>query len=167
MKRLKMSLVLLALLLSFSVSFQVGQCSEITYQMTEEQLTTLETQLTMLDKNNKMLLMELDESRAESQQAKDSLESSKKETEALRQQLIESNKIINELQNQLSVMKKDSAVVKSSLEIANQELANASKSFKEYEQQTNRKINILTMQRNGWEAVAAVLAAGLIGVAVS
>ncbi len=135
--------------------------------MTEEQLTTLETQLAMLSSNNNLLLTQLDESRKESTQALESLEDSRRETESLRQQLNESNRVINELQMQLTALKTDSNAAKQSLAIANQELANASKYFKEYEQQKTREINVLRMQRNGWEAVAAVLACGLLGVAVA
>ncbi len=166
MKNLKPCLLLLVFALCFFALSPVGRCSE-TYTMTEEQLTTLETQLAMLSSNNNLLLTQLDESRKESTQALESLEDSRRETESLRQQLSESNRIINELRTQLTALKTDSNAAKQSLAIANQELANASKYFKEYEQQTKREINILRMQRNGWEAVAAMLACGLIGVAVA
>lgn len=166
MKKLKTCLLLLVCALCFGLWSPVGHCSEV-YTITAEQLTTLETQLAMLNSNNNLLLTQLDESTKESTQALESLEESRNETERLRQQLNESNKVISELRSQLEKLKTDSNAAKQSLAIANQELANASKYFKEYEQQTKREINVLRMQRNGWEAVAAILTCGLIGVAVA
>jgi septal ring factor EnvC (AmiA/AmiB activator) len=167
MKRLKMSFVLLASLLFFLLGSTSGHCSEVEYRITETQLTTLETHLTTLIENNNLLLMQLEESRAESNEAKESLADSKRETDLLKKQLEESNKLIAELKTQLADTKKDSAIAKTSLEKINEDLRIASEQFKLYEQQTNRKIDVLTMQRNGWEIVAAILGCGLIGVAAS
>ncbi len=144
---------------SFSATEAV---QEETYQITSEQLSSLEIRLEQLAVNNRELLNRLDESTQELETANESSANLARECELLRTELTASLEKIDALTSELEKLKKDSKQVRNSLEIANNELENASKYFKQYEKQRDREANILRNQRNIWEGIAAVLGVGLI-----
>lgn len=140
----KLSIILL-LLLSLWLSPSVGFCSESqTYQVSETQLTALENHLNVLEANNAALMTLLNESNQEL-------------TEAT-QQLNESRKQIVELRAQLQALKNESQRARQSLKTANEELKKASEYFKQSEAAHAKIEGRLRMQKNVWEALAAVFA---------
>jgi chromosome segregation ATPase len=166
----KTYLLLSVLLVSFLLLFSpVGSCSspeeqqqtqEQTLTITETQLNQLGDHLAQLAENNRQLLMQLDESNQDLALANESSVNLARESERLRQELTESQKKIEELTNQLDQLKKETGQLKSSLTIANEELANASKLFKTYEMQRDRRERILTNQRNFWEVIGGLAIGG-------
>ena len=135
------------LCLSFA---SVGTCSESrTYTISETELTTLESHLNALEKNNetlKMLLTESDEGL----------------TIAL-EKLMESQNELATLKAQLQQAKSDAESANQSLQIANLELQKAAESFKAYEKERDKVEGRLRNQRNIWEFIAAIA----VGVAVA
>ena len=119
------------------------------YQISENELTTLETHLTELEKNNETLKQILSESNADLTIALDALTKSQSELMRLKAELIQ--------------CKNDAESAKASLKIANDELAKASESFKKYEAERDKVEGRLRNQRNIWEFIAAVA----VGVAVA
>jgi len=119
----------------------VGGCSP-TYQITEEELTTLETNLATLEQHNATLKAILTTQDSEL-------------TEALNL-LMKSSEELTKLRNELTIARNETQSARNSLEIANQELAKASESFKQYAQDRDRTESRLRTQRNIWEALFAV-----------
>jgi Alpha helical coiled-coil rod protein (HCR). len=148
------SISFLAVALLFVCS-SYGLCSP-TYQITEEQLTTLETNLAQLEKNNQELRNLLNQSNLNLTQAGEQSIILRNQIETLNEQLIESQKQIQELRNHLIEAQKSTSVAQNSLETANRELAKAGESFKK-----------LGKQRKSLEfknKILKVAVLGLIGV---
>lgn len=142
---IKKYLCALSLVLCLSLPVSVCTASSVTYSISEEQLTQLELHLNELEENNEKLKSLLTLSEQDCEIALMALNASRNELKALRSELTQS--LI------------DSEKAKKSLQIANEELANASKSFKQLEKQKNRAEN----QRTFWQILAAIAA----GVAVA
>jgi chromosome segregation ATPase len=113
--------------------------AEATYTITENQLITLESNLSELEQNNETLLSLLNGSETDLQIAKE--------------QLSESAKEIEKLTAQLKALKAESERAQQSLEIANIELQNALTSVKQLEDKKRR----IERQRNMWEVIALIL----------
>ena len=128
----------------------VGSCSESqTFEISEEQLTTLEAHLNALEQNNKELLNLLNASEMDLNEASLSLNESKKELETLRKQL--------------TALQAETKQLDESLRTANEELKRASESFKKCEAAHDKTEGRLRTQRNIWEALFFIAA----GVAVA
>ena len=143
------SSILLILAFLFLSAPCVGICSPNQFLITETELTTLETHLSALEKNNealKMLLSESDESL----------------TIAL-EKLMESQNELATLKAQLKKAKSDAESANQSLKIANEELQKAAQSFKQYEKERDKVEGRLRNQRNIWEVICLVA----VGVAVA
>lgn len=104
----------------------------ITYQITESELTQLETRLEMLDQ----LLAQQDP-----------------ELTALQLQLIE-------LKQELMTLRKELTTSKEQLLKAESSLQNANRSLQQYAQEEKKKRLKIKAQRNGW-AAASILLAGI------
>ena len=139
----KLCVISVLLALSFLSFGLVGTCyASATYQISESELQTLENHLTALEKNNetlKMLLSESDEGL----------------TIAL-DKLMESQTELATLKAQLQKAKSDAESASQSLKIANEELAKAAQSFREYEKERDKKETRLRNQRNIWEVLCAL-----------
>jgi septal ring factor EnvC (AmiA/AmiB activator) len=124
MNRLKIMCVsvLLSLGLLFSVQ-PVGFCSEA-YQITADQLETLQTNLTMLQENNEKLKMLLAESNQDLTMASEQSADLSNQIVVLDSQLAESQNQISALKQQLITLKQQTAAAQTSLQTANEELAN-------------------------------------------
>lgn len=139
----KVCFMLALLCLSF---LSVGFCSESrTYEISEEQLTTLEAHLNALEANNSELLNLLNASEMDLTEASLSLSESKKELETLRAQL--------------TALQAETKQLDASLRTANNELQNARISFRESEKEHDRIEGRLRTQRNIWE-ILCFLAVG-------
>ena len=145
MWKIKKYLCALSLVLCLSLHASVCTASSATYSISEEQLTQLELHLNELEENNEKLKSLLTLSEQDCEIALMALTASQSELKALRSELTQA--LI------------DSEKAKKSLQIANEELANASKSCKQLEKQKNRAEN----QRTFWQILAAIAA----GVAVA
>ncbi len=143
--------VVSSLLLLFCFSAPVhGTCSENRmYQISEEELTMLETHLAALESNNNELLSLLAASNLDLNAASTALKESRQELSTLKKQLTE--------------LQAETQTLSASLEIVNQELANASASFKASEKERDRIENRLRNQRNIWEVLCCIA----VGVAVA
>jgi chromosome segregation ATPase len=135
-KNIKTCLLFVALSF-FAVPSTCG--AEATYTITENQLITLEINLSELEQNNETLLSLLNGSETDLQIAKE--------------QLSESAKEIEKLTAQLKALKAESERAQQSLEIANIELQNALTSVKKLEDKKRR----IERQRNMWEVIALIL----------
>ena len=113
--------------------------AEATYQITETQLITLESNLNELEQNNKTLLSLLNGSETDLMKAQEQLRVSKLQ--------------IEKLTAQLETLKAESENAKKSLEIANIELQNALTSVQQLEDRKRR----IERQRNMWEVIAVIL----------
>lgn len=111
-----------------------GTQAEEMYQISESELTQLETNLNQLAKNN----------------------------ETKQQLLTEQKTQLSEANQQLETVKKELIASKSLNEETQTSLAEARKSFSEYENEAKRKIRIKTRQRNLWISIAAICAAAAI-----
>lgn len=125
------SFLAVALLLACS---SYGLCSP-TYQITEEQLTTLETNLAQLEKNNQELRNLLNQSNLNLTQAGEQSIVLKNQIETLNEQLTESAKQIAVLRTHLIEAQKSTSEAQNSLERANKELEKAGKSLKQLDRQ--------------------------------
>lgn len=116
------------LLLACSLWLAAGSTSqaEEMYQISETELTTLETNLNQLAKNNETKQQLLTEQQAQLTEAKTQLETVKKE---------------------LTASKSLNAQTQKSLERANQ-------SLKQFEDEAKRKLRVKTRQRNLWIAIS-------------
>ena len=133
----------------------VGFCSG-TYSLTEEQLTTLESNLTMLQQNNQELMTLLAESESD-------LTAASSESAELRAQLAEVQSQLSALKQELTQARSESETVLQSLKTANDDLANASASFKKSEQEHAKTESALRTQKTLWQVVAIILG----GVAIA
>jgi chromosome segregation ATPase len=113
--------------------------AEATYTITENQLITLESNLSELEQNNETLLSLLN--------------GSETDLKIAREQLNESAKEIEKLTAQLKALKAESERAQQSLEIANIELQNALTSVQQLEDRKRR----IERQRNMWEVIAVIL----------
>ncbi|MBQ9634701.1 MAG: hypothetical protein IJV12_00600 [Acidaminococcaceae bacterium] len=131
----KKLLLLFLSLLCWRVLFAPGTCSasgtpdqtQTVYQITEQELTTLETNLAQLRSINESLQREL--------------QAQKRELHVLRQ---ESGTLLNQLQ-----------LLRQRSETQQNLLINANKSLAEYATEAKRERLRIKAQRNTWEAVAA------------
>ncbi len=135
-------------------------CCPNTYQITEEQLIQLETELNQLENNNNQLLILLDESTQDLNQAKKTSIILQQESQALKAQLTRSQNTVQNLQKQLSQLRTELKEAKTSIEIANDELEKLSKSFKEYEKDRAKTEGRLTTQRTIWQVLFGVAVVG-------
>lgn len=113
--------------------------AEATYTITENQMITLESNLSELQTNNETLLSLLN--------------GSETDLKIAREQLSESAKEIEKLTAQLKALKAESERAQQSLEIANIELQNALTSVQQLEDRKRR----IERQRNMWEVIAVIL----------
>ena len=156
MKKIKIMCVsvLLSLVLFCSVQ-SVGFCAE-TYQITADQLETLQTNLTVLQENNEKLKTLLMESNQDLTMASEQSEDLSNQIVMLDNQLTESQNQIETLKQQLITLKQQTAAAQTSLQIANEELASASASFKKYEKEQETIQSKLRTQKNMWAVIAAL-----------
>ncbi len=119
------------LLLACSLWLAAGSTSqaEEMYQISETELTRLETNLNQLKKNNETKQQLLTEQKAQLTEAKTQLET---------------------VQKELTASKSLNAQTQKSLERANQ-------SLKQFEDEAKRKIRVKTRQRNLWIAISGGL----------
>ena len=137
---------LLSLVVCFVLLFSVygGTCSaqqEMTYQITQEELTRLDEIFNQLSINNQKLLNDL--------------EMSKKDSEEVRLQLVQYQRDLIVVQNDLLKWKEDCRIAKTELQIANDSLEKVSQSLKRFEKDHKR----IKLQRD-------LLAVGLVAVLV-
>lgn len=132
------------------LSASAGFCSESRmYEISETELTTLQSHLDALESEHKMLMSILSESGEDLTIALDALMMSQKELEKLRAELL--------------TCKTEAESARKSLQTATEELARASESFKQSEKEHDKIEGRLRTQRNIWEALFAVA----VGVAVA
>ena len=130
---------LLFVALSFFVLPSTCGAEATTYTITENQMITLESNLSELQTNNETLLSLLN--------------GSETDLKIAREQLSESAKEIEKLTAQLKALKAESERAQQSLEIANIELQNALTSVQQLEDKKRR----IERQRNMWEVIAVIL----------
>lgn len=121
------------LLLLLALCFLPALCgssvqAEAMYQISEGELTQLETNLNQLAKNN----------------------------ETKQQLLTEQKTQLTEASQQLDTVKKELIVSKSLNEQTQKSLQTASESFKKYETEAEHKIRVKTRQRNLWIVISAI-----------
>lgn len=129
-----------------------GYCSQ-TYTITQEQLTTLETNLIQLKKNNSELQNLLNKSNQELMTASKQSEELNSQITKLKTQLMTSQTQIQTLTQQLQTLKTQSQQAQDSLTIASEELNKVSQSLKISEQEQNK----LKKQRLLWQIIAGTL----------
>lgn len=103
--------------------------AETMYQISEEELTTLEQDLNQLAKNN----------------------------ETKQQLLTEQKTQLSEANQQLETVKKELIASKSLNEATQKSLERANQSLKQFEDEAKRKIRVKTRQRNLWIAISGGL----------
>lgn len=122
----------------------VGFCSaNKMYQISESELTQLQTHLNELEQNNEMLKSILSESGEELTQALNALTLSQKELAMLREEL--------------QTCRAEASDAQKSLATANEELRRASESFKTYATEQDRIEGRLKNQRTFWQIIAGAL----------
>ena len=121
----------LSLLLACSLWLLAGSISqaETMYQISETELTQLETNLNQLAKNN----------------------------ETKQQLLTEQKTQLSEANQQLETVKKELTASKSLNEATQKSLESANRSLTELENEVKRKIRVKTRQRNLWIAISGGL----------
>ncbi len=150
LSKIRKSISLAALLLCLFAPCS-GICSPSqTYQISETQMTQLESILNGLESDNEMLQNLLTESSAELQTATD-------ESERLKTLLTRANHQLTELQKQLQALKQESENARTSLDEANRELKLASESYKKSMQEHAQIEGRLRTQRNIWTVIACIL----------
>lgn len=127
------------LLLLLALCFLPALCgssvqAEAMYQISEGELTQLETNLNQLAKNN----------------------------ETKQQLLTEQKTQLTEANQQLEIVKKELIASKSLNEQTQKSLDKANQSLTELEKEAKRKIRVKTRQRNMWISIAAICAAAAI-----
>lgn len=105
-----------------------GTQAEEMYQISESELTQLETNLNQLAKNN----------------------------ETKQQLLTEQKTQLSEANQQLETVKKELIASKSLNEATQKSLERANQSFKKYETEAEHKIRVKTRQRNLWIVISAI-----------
>ena len=128
--RLFVSAWLLCLLLACGSSVQ----AEAMYQISEGELTQLETNLNQLAKNN----------------------------ETKQQLLTEQKTQLTEANQQLEIVKKELIASKNLNEATQKSLERANQSLTELEKEAKKKIRVKTRQRNMWIAISGLLATVVI-----
>lgn len=136
--------------LLFCLPMPRGFCSA-TYEITEQELTTLETNLSELADYNARLRQLLTESATD-------LTIAGSESETLRTELTEARRRLNELQAQLATLRSEAASANESLTRANAELTKAAQSLRESEAEHAKTEAALRNQRTGWQVLSIVLA---------
>lgn len=131
--------LLLCCLLALS---PVGFCSAATYQVTEQELATLESNLKRLQTINEMLTTNSSQSQIDLIKVSELLNQSQSELATLREQLQSS-------QSEVKLTRLD-------LQKANESLAQASKSFKAYEREQQSAQNSLKAQRTLWQIITGI-----------
>lgn len=124
----KKLLVFLLVCFLWLAAGSTSQAEEM-YQISETELTTLETNLNQLKKNNETKQQLLTEQKT---------------------QLIEANQQLETVQKELTASKSLNAQTQKSLESANQ-------SLRQFEDEAKRKIRVKTRQRNLWIAISGGL----------
>lgn len=121
----------LSLLLACSLWLAAGSTSqaEEMYQISESELTRLETNLNQLAKNN----------------------------ETKQQLLTEQKTQLTEANQQLETVKKELIASKNLNEATQKSLARANQSLKQFEDEAKRKIRVKTRQRDLWIAISGGL----------
>ena len=108
--------------------------AEAMYQISESELTQLETNLNQLAKNN----------------------------ETKQQLLTEQKTQLTEANQQLEIVKKELIASKNLNEATQKSLERANQSLTELEKEAKKKIKVKTRQRNLWISIAAICAAAAI-----
>lgn len=126
----------LSLLLACSLWLAAGSTSqaEAMYQISESELTRLETNLNQLAKNN----------------------------ETKQQLLTEQKTQLTEANQQLETVKKELIASKSLNEATQKSLERANQSLKQFEDEAKRKIRVKTRQRDLWIAISGGLLYALV-----
>ena len=132
------------------------------YQITEQQLTELESSLTVLEQNNGRLQMLLTQSQTDLGTASNQSDVLSSQVRTLKSQLGGSQKQTITLRNQLTALQQQTANARSSLQTANDELAKAASSYKQYEALQKRTQQRLDRQRDLWAIAACLLGGGFI-----
>lgn len=132
----------LSVLLFLSVVVCSGTCSA-QYQMTEQELSRLETIFNQLEANNNALLTELSQSKQDLQTARQRLEQYRQD--------------LQKLQAQLQELKEQSKLAKQELQTANNLLQKANEYLDQYAKEVKKEQTRLTWQRNLFAAAAIVL----------
>ena len=143
----KRNICILALSLAVSLLFwaRVGICCP-TYEISEIQLSTLETELNALAENNEELLIVLSESQTDLNEAREQLVE-------LKQKLAISAANLATLRADLQKSLAEANAARQSLQIAQKELDDAAKSLKASEAAHGKTEGRLRTQRNIWEAL--------------
>lgn len=121
----KKSLVFLLVCSLWLAAGSTSQAEEM-YQISSSELTTLETNLNQLKKNN----------------------------ETKQQLLAEQQTQLTEANQQLETVKKELTVSKSLNEATQKSLESANRSLQKFEDEAKRKIRVKTRQRNLWIVIA-------------
>ena len=124
----RLCICLLACSLWLPAAGSTSQAEEM-YQISETELTQLETNLNQLAKNN----------------------------ETKQQLLTEQKTQLTEASQQLETVKKELTASKSLNEATRKSLARANQSLRQFEDETKRKIRVKTRQRNLWIAISGGL----------
>jgi len=131
------------LLLCFLLLVQPGICSAM-YQISETELTQLDSNLIQLQNLNSQLLTDLELSKTDLQTARQKLEKYQAD--------------LKTLQNQLLQLKNESTLAKTDLTTAQALLKIANESLQKYEQEVKSEKTRLTWQRNLFAGLALYLA---------
>ena len=137
----------LTFLLCFLAPVSVGFCSA-RYEVTEEQLTTLETNLTALQQDNERLRALLIESQTELMQARTQLKESQAECQTL--------------STQLTQLKETSTKARESLQTVQDATTKARESFEKSEREHARTDERLRTQKTAWQIVSGSLLLAVI-----
>ncbi|MBQ9364861.1 MAG: hypothetical protein IJT82_03705 [Schwartzia sp.] len=121
-----------------------------TYQMTEAQMQTLESNFLELETRNAQLLKILTESENE-------LTLASSESERLKELLQIANNQLSKLMTELKEARSESERVSKSLETANKELERASESLRKSEAQHKKTESRLRTQKTLWQVLAIIL----------
>lgn len=139
-----------------------GYCSE-TYELTADQMSTLQSNLTQLQQNNERLKSLLIGSTEDLTAATGQSTQLQKQLAVLKNQLTESQNQLETLKTQLTELRIETANARTSLQTANDELQKASESYKKYRKQQEKVQGQLRQQKTLWQ----ILAAGAMAYAAS
>lgn len=144
---LKRVALFLTFLLCLLAPVSAGSCSA-RYEVTEEQLTTLETNLTALQQDNERLRALLIESQTELTQARTQLKASQAECQTLSTQLMQ--------------LKETSTKARESLQTAQDATRSAQESLTKSEREHARAEERLRTQKTAWQIVSGSLLLAVI-----
>lgn len=154
MKKIKhicaMALTLCALLCWPASS---GSCSG-TYELTADQMLTLQSNLTQLQQNNERLKNLLTASTEDLTTAAGQSTELRQQLAVLRNQLTESQNQLTALRQQLTSLQSETANARTSLQTANAELQKASESYKAYKLEQEKVQGQLRQQKTLWQILA-------------